>query len=116
MFWGSRCKDALPEALKKLNCCRAFLMVSRSLRSSSPAIEAWGRDVLPGSLSFKGLLLGASCQIDGDGMDAAHLTWCKLQLGLLEPLQQVSELEIYKRKGAPFSHFGGHPEFTRATR
>ncbi|CAJ1376384.1 unnamed protein product [Effrenium voratum] len=39
VFWGSRCKDALPEALKKLNCCRAFLMVSRSLRSSSPAIE-----------------------------------------------------------------------------
>eukprot|EP00931_Biecheleriopsis_adriatica_P011532 TRINITY_DN112604_c0_g1_i1.p1 TRINITY_DN112604_c0_g1~~TRINITY_DN112604_c0_g1_i1.p1 ORF type:complete len:431 (-),score=59.67 TRINITY_DN112604_c0_g1_i1:29-1288(-) len=33
--WGRRTKDALPSILKRLNCNRAFLMVSRSLRGEA---------------------------------------------------------------------------------
>eukprot|EP00434_Breviolum_minutum_P022016 symbB.v1.2.019435.t1/scaffold1590.1/size110306/1 len=39
VHWGSATKEALPVALKKLNCQRAFLMVSRTLRSQSNALE-----------------------------------------------------------------------------
>lgn len=39
VHWGSAVKEALPAAIKKLQCSRAFLMVSGTLRSEGGAVD-----------------------------------------------------------------------------